>query len=179
MVLAEAPARAHEPYQVRVDEYKSFRRDGYLVVRGLVAPAEAREWAEFTDDMMAGRRAMPGLPTPPGDATEAERRGFYERIHMPHRTCEIAERFLLHPRVVDVLEALIGPDILALQTMLFFKQPGQSGQGFHQDSYYTSYVKWICQKWADVQNGSWDTTTMESQPNDKYRHRDIVYHPLC
>ena len=43
----------------------------------------------------------------------------------------------------------------------------------------TSYVKWICQKWADVQNGSWDTTTMESQPNDKYRHRDIVYHPLC
>ncbi|MDE2775892.1 MAG: phytanoyl-CoA dioxygenase family protein, partial [Chloroflexota bacterium] len=153
MVLAEAPARAHEPYQVRVDEYKSFRRDGYLVVRGLVAPAEAREWAEFTDDMMAGRRAMPGLPTPPGDATEAERRGFYERIHMPHRTCEIAERFLLHPRVVDVLEALIGPDILALQTMLFFKQPGQSGQGFHQDSYYTSYVKWICQKWADVQNG--------------------------
>jgi len=48
-----------------------------------------------------------------------------------------------------------------------------------RESYKTSYVKWICQKWADVQNGSWDTTIMESQPNDKYRHRDIVYHPLC
>ena len=75
---------------------------------------------------------MPGLPSPPAGATEAERRHFYDRIHMPHRTCELAERFLLHPRIVDVLEALIGPDILGLQTMLFFKQPGQAGQGFHQ-----------------------------------------------
>ena len=126
MVLAQAPARTYEPYQVRVEEYRSFRRDGYLVVRGLVAPDEAREWADFTDDMMAGRRVMPGLPSPPDDATEAERRHFYDRIHMPHRSCEIAERFLLHPRIVDVLEALIGPDILRLADDALF-QAARSG----------------------------------------------------
>ncbi len=171
MVLAELQTRAHERYLVRVDEYTAFRRDGYLVVRGLVAPDEVAQLARFTDDMMAGRQVMPGLPSPPADATEAERRLFYERIHMPHRTCEIAERFLLHPRIVDVLEALVGPDILALQTMLFFKQPGQAGQGFHQDSYYiptqpdTLIGAWLAVDAADEENGClWLTPGSQHEP---------------
>ena len=32
--------------------------------------------------------------------------------------------------------ALIGPDVLALQTMLFVKGPGSPGQGYHQDSFH-------------------------------------------
>lgn len=171
MVLAEAATRRYETYQVRVEEYRAFRRDGYLVVRGLVAPEEAREWADFTDDMMAGRRTMPGLPSPPAEATAAERRHFYDRIHMPHRTSEIAERFLLHPRIVDVLEALIGPDVLCLQTMLFFKQPGRGGQGFHQDSYYiptqpdTLIGAWMAIDPADEENGClWMTPGSQHEP---------------
>ena len=134
MVLADFPERTHEQYQVRVEDYKAFRRDGYLKVSGLVAPDEVAELARFTDDMMAGSATLPGIAAPAAELSDAERRLYYERIHMPHRTLELAERFLLHPRIVDVLEALIGPDILALQTMLFFKQPGHAGQGFHQDS---------------------------------------------
>ena len=65
---------------------------------------------------------------------EIERR--YLRIHMLHRQLEIEERYLLHPRVLDVLEALIGPDVMAMQTMYFVKAPGGAGQGYHQDSYY-------------------------------------------
>ena len=114
---------------------------------------------------------MPGLPSPPEDASEAERRHFYDRIHMPHRTCELAERFLLHPRIVDVLEALIGPDILGLQTMLFFKQPGQGGQGFHQDSYYiptqpdTLIGAWMAIDRADEENGClWMTPGSQHEP---------------
>ena len=59
-----------------------------------------------------------------------------DRIHMLHQKLEIHERYLLHPRLLDVLEALIGPDLLAMQTMLFLKGPGAQGQGYHQDSYY-------------------------------------------
>jgi len=78
---------------------------------------------------------------------------------MLHRKHPLHERFLLHPRVLDVLEALIGPDVLALQTMLFLKPPGREGQGFHQDSYYiTTYPDtligaWIAVDRADVENG--------------------------
>ena len=47
---------------------------------------------------------------------------------MLHRELEIHER-LLHPRLVDVVAGLVGPDVLALQTMLFVKGPGSPGQG--------------------------------------------------
>ncbi len=171
MLVADAPTRAHEPYQVQVDEYKAFRRDGYLVIRGLVAPEEVAELAQYTDDLMAGRATLPAIAPPAANATAAERRHHYERVHMPHRTEEIAERFLLHPRVVDVLEALIGPDILGLQTMLFFKQPGQAGQGFHQDSYYiptqpdTLIGAWIAIDPASEANGClWITPGSQHEP---------------
>ena len=171
MLLADPLQRSRQQFQVRVEDYKAFRRDGYLHVKGLVAPDDVAELASFTDDMMAGKASIPGIPGPPANATETERRIHYERIHMPHRACEIAERFLLHPRIVDVLEALVGPDVLALQTMLFFKQPGQAGQGFHQDSYYiptqpdTLIGAWLAIDPSDEDNGClWMTPGSQHEP---------------
>jgi ectoine hydroxylase-related dioxygenase (phytanoyl-CoA dioxygenase family) len=90
---------------------------------------------------------------------------------MLHRVSEIHERYLLHPRILDVLEALIGPDVLALQTMLFFKQPGQPGQGYHQDSYYipsfpdTLIGAWLAIDRADEENGClWMTVGSQAEP---------------
>ena len=93
------------------------------------------------------------------------------RVHMLHRLSEVHERFMLHPRILDVLEALIGPDVLALQTMLFFKQPGQPGQGFHQDAYYIpSFPDTLCGAWlalsrADEENGClWFSVGSQNEP---------------
>jgi chlorinating enzyme len=78
---------------------------------------------------------------------------------MLHRVDATSERYLLHPRALDVLEALIGPDVLALQTMMFFNAPGTGGQGWHQDAYYiTTYPEtligvWIALDRADEDNG--------------------------
>ena len=57
MVLAEAPTRSTRA----VIEYgwKNTDLSAAMAIwssAALVAPDEAREWAEFTDDMMAGRR---------------------------------------------------------------------------------------------------------------------------
>ena len=54
------------------------------------------------------------------------------RIHMLSRLNAAAERGMLHPRILDVTEALIGPDVYALQSMLFLNPPGKGGQGWHQ-----------------------------------------------
>ena len=93
------------------------------------------------------------------------------RIHMLHRQLELHERFMLHPRVLDVLEALIGPDVLAMQTMLFLKAPGAEGQGYHQDSYYIpTFPDSLCGAWlaldrADEENGCmWMTTGSKHEP---------------
>ena len=158
-------------YRVSVEEYVQFLVDGFLIVRGLVGPAEVRELLDHTEDLMYGRVEVPGLePPPPGASVdEIERR--YLRIHMLHQHLELHERFLLHPRILDVLEALIGPDVMAMQTMLFFKPPGGVGQGYHQDSYYIpTYPDTLCGAWlalerADEENGCvWFTGGTQHEP---------------
>jgi phytanoyl-CoA hydroxylase len=125
---------------VTVDEYVRFRCEGFLIVRGLVAPDEVGELLAHVEELAAGQPDV-------------------LRIHMLHRRLEIHERFMLHPRVLDVVAALVGPDVLALQTMLFVKRPGSSGQGYHQDSFHiitqpdTLIGAWLALDRADEENG--------------------------
>lgn len=167
-----------EPYRVSVAEYAAFRRDGFLVVRGLVSPEEIEQLKQHTDDLMQGRLpeqnqqmaardaskdsgvTTQGLEAPPPHLSPEEKAQFFLRIHMLHRKLEFHERFLLHPRVLDVLQVIIGPDVLAMQTMLFLKPPGKPGQGWHQDSYYIpTHPDTLCGAWiaiddCDEQNGA-------------------------
>jgi phytanoyl-CoA hydroxylase len=137
MMSTSAPTAATGRYAVSVEEYVRFRTDGFLIVRGLVSPAEVGELLDHVEAQF----------------------DHLLRIHMLHRRLEIHERFMLHPRVLDVVQALIGPDVLALQTMLFVKRPGSSGQGYHQDSFHiitqpdTLIGAWIALDRADEENG--------------------------
>ncbi|HEX2032607.1 MAG TPA: phytanoyl-CoA dioxygenase family protein [Chloroflexota bacterium] len=160
-----------ERYRVSVSEYVRFHEQGFLVVKGLLNGNEVEELRRHASDLMYGRVDVPGLepPTPGMSVEEIERR--YLRIHMLHRHLEIEERYLLHPRVLDVLEALIGPDVMAMQTMYFIKAPGGAGQGYHQDSYYIpTYPDSLCGAWiaadrADEENGCvWFTTGSQHEP---------------
>src|SRR6185437_10124782 len=98
-------------------------------------PEQAGTRLDEIEDKMSGT-AVQKLKAPPEHLSPEEKGDYFLRLHMLHRQLELHERYLLHPRVLDVLQALIGPDILALQTMLFLKGPGKPGQGWHQDSYY-------------------------------------------
>jgi phytanoyl-CoA hydroxylase len=147
------------PYKVSIDEYRRFRRDGYVVIPGLVPPADIQELKDHTEDLMQGRLPQQDpstpeaerLPLPAAHLSPLEKAQFVARIHMLHRTIPLHERYLLHPRVLDVLETLIGPDILALQTMLFLKPPGSPGQGWHQDTFYIpTHPDTLCGAWIAI-----------------------------
>jgi hypothetical protein len=142
-------------YRVKVEEYVHYQREGYLKVERLLPEDDVqrlRHWAESLYQ-----------PAPTGQqADKAPLEEVFKtrtRVHQLHRIDPTAEWGLLHPRVLDVLEALIGPDVLALQSMLFFNPPGLGGQGWHQDAYYiTTYPDtligaWIALEPADEQNG--------------------------
>jgi hypothetical protein len=174
IAVEPAPAavaeRRYASYRVSVREYTAFHEQGFLVVRGLVAPDEVRELSAHMDNLLSGSEVIPGVAAPTFTAP-GERMQYWLRVHMLHRRLAIHERFLLHPRVLDVLEALIGPDVLALQSMLFFKQPGQPGQGYHQDSYYIpTFPDSLCGAWlaidrADEANGCmWMTVGSQHEP---------------
>ena len=158
-------------YRVSVEEYVRFHEQGFLVVKGLINPAEIEELKRHSEDLMYGRMDVPGLEPPQPGMTEEQIAARYLRIHMLHRHLEIEERYLLHPRMLDVLEALIGPDVMAMQTMYFIKAPGGAGQGYHQDSYYipthpdTLCGAWIAVDRADEENGCvWFTTGSQNEP---------------
>jgi phytanoyl-CoA hydroxylase len=135
---------------VTVDQYRHFREHGYLIVRGVLEPDAVQELLDHIDDADLGRLL---------------------RIHMLHRRLEIHERYLLHTRLVDVVAGLVGPDVLALQTMLFVKAPGSPGQGYHQDSYHiitepdTLIGAWVALDRADTENGCvWITAGSQHEP---------------
>lgn len=162
---------SRQPYRVSVSEYVRFHDEGFLIVRGLLNAAEVADIRQHSEDLMYGRVDVPGLepPAPGTSPEEMERR--YLRIHMLHRHLELHERYLLHPRVLDVMEALIGPDVMAMQTMFFIKAPGGDGQGYHQDSYYIpTYPDTLCGAWiaidpADEENGCvWFTSGSQHEP---------------
>ena len=159
----------HDPCHVSVEEYMTFRRQGFLVVRNLVSADDVLELKNHTHDLMMGAlpeqagtvldptsdqssgTAVQALKAPPDHLSPEEKGDYFLRLHMLHRQLELHERYLLHPRVLDVLQALIGPDVLALQTMLFLKGPGKPGQGWHQDSYYIpTHPDSLCGAWIAI-----------------------------
>ncbi len=164
-------SKAYEPYRVSVQEYVTFHEQGFLIVRGLVPQDDVQEMNEHMDRILAGKEHFPGVQPPPEDWDPDKKVSYYLRVHMLHRVLPIHERFLLHPRVLDVLEALIGPDVLALQSMLFFKNAGQPGQGYHQDSYYIPTLPdTLCGAWLAIdrvneENGClWMTVGTQNEP---------------
>ncbi|GEM46319.1 phytanoyl-CoA dioxygenase family protein [Deinococcus cellulosilyticus] len=179
----------HQKYTVSVDEFRTFREQGFLVLKGLLSEEEVLELRQHTEDLMQGKLPeqtgqaanwTPGMETgtteqtlaaPPEHLSPEEKAAFFLRIHMLHRKLSLHERYLLHPRVLDVLEALIGPDVLALQSMLFIKGPGKPGQGWHQDSYYiptepdTLCGAWIAIDDVDEYNGAmWFAKGSQQEP---------------
>lgn len=180
---AATPALAWDVprYRVKVDEYKSYWQNGYLVVRNLITPNDVAALQTFSMDVLHGRVTVPGVPAPTSNELHELYKRF-TRIHMLHRQMAAAERYLLYPRVLDVLEALIGPDVLALQTMLFLNPPGLGGQGWHQDAYYiTTYPEtligvWIALDRADEENGClYVTPGSHVEPIYPTAERDHLY----
>ncbi|MEI6083075.1 MAG: phytanoyl-CoA dioxygenase family protein [Verrucomicrobiota bacterium] len=125
----------------------SWQRDGYLIVRGLFGPAEVAEIKTFFDELGKAERAIPGFWEPdlsPAAAADPLKR--YPRVMHPHRWDEtgLAKRYLLHPRVHDILAALYNDEPIATQSMFYFKPPGARGQALHQDNFYLQVNPGTC-----------------------------------
>ena len=155
-------ATQREKYRLSRDQRRYFGQHGYLRIEGLLTPEERSELDQHSMNLALNKvdfSKLEGLNPRNQGATPADMEDKYFRFIQFHRHLEIHERYLLHPRILDVLEALIGPDLMAMQSMLFLKPPGKPGQAFHQDSYYIkTFPDTLCGAWmaiddADDENG--------------------------
>jgi ectoine hydroxylase-related dioxygenase (phytanoyl-CoA dioxygenase family) len=152
---ARSPASADAPQRVA----EAYRRDGYGICEGLLGAREVEALRRETAAIVRGERGeIVGKP-PADEGGEAALMAEVIAIHHPHKLSPLMRRTMAHPRIVEVLTAIIGPDVKSMQTMLFVKAPGQPGQAWHQDEHFIpTRDRSLCGAWialddATVENG--------------------------
>jgi phytanoyl-CoA hydroxylase len=134
-------------------------RDGFVVAEGLLTAGEVEALrAEIVTVALGERGEIAGQEPRNGRSDEALV-GDILAIHMPHKISPLMRATMAHPRIVAVLNALIGPNVKAMQTMVFVKRPGKPGQAWHQDEHYlptrdrSLTGAWIALDDAVIENG--------------------------
>jgi phytanoyl-CoA hydroxylase len=167
-----------EKFQLSIDQRRFFGQNGYLVVDGLLSPEELAELDRHSSDLAENKvdlshaqipswleeKSQQVKGTSPQDIEDK-----YFRFIQFHEHLEIHERYMLHPRVLDVLEVLIGPDVMGMQSMLFLKPPGQPGQAYHQDSHYIKTAPdTLCGAWMAIDDADEDNGCMGFIPGSNH-----------
>lgn len=123
-----------------------WKSEGYLVVRGLMSAAEVADIKQHFDAFGEAARPVENYWVP--DLTEAGTKDplkRYPRVMQPHRwDGGFSKKYLLHPKVRAVLEALYGEPAVATQSMFYYKPPGARGQALHQDNFYLQVQPGTC-----------------------------------
>ena len=99
----------------------------------------------------------PDLTDP--DLTDDELLRRYLCLHFPHKGSAVIAETMRHPALVAALTQVIGPDVKAMQSMLFLKSEGKPGQAWHQDELFiptrdrSLTAVWVALDDARVDNG--------------------------
>lgn len=131
----------------------AYEDQGFVVAHGLFSSEETADLLDhFTTLRGAGRRELDYT----GKAFEDH---FPRMLHM-HRWDDVSLRWLLSDRLSAWLRGLAGgEDVYAIQTMVYYKDPGRRGQALHQDQLFirahpgTSIAAWMALEPADEENG--------------------------
>lgn len=93
-----------------------------------------------------------------------------------------AYELVTHPRVVEIIKAVLGPDILVHNSTIFYKEPnGQKYISWHQDSYYQKlnsfeYISaWVALEACCQENGCLrliPNTHHSIVPHSENRHKN-------
>jgi phytanoyl-CoA hydroxylase len=144
-----------------------YAEHGYALLRDALSAAEV---AEINDEALRicrgdygqityGYNDDPASASPAAPESDDEVLRRYLCIHYPHKLSAAAERALHAPKIVDALTSVIGPNVKAMQSMLFIKSEGKPGQAWHQDEFFiptrdrSLTATWIALDDATVENG--------------------------
>ncbi len=137
-----------------------FARDGYAILPAALSAADADELRAETVAICRGQRgAIGGMQAGADDEPDDAVIRRYACIHFPHKISPVMHQTLAHPAIVSALTRVIGPDVKAMQSMLFTKGEGKPGQAWHQDEFFiptrdrSLTAAWIALDDATTENG--------------------------
>ncbi|WP_431912333.1 phytanoyl-CoA dioxygenase family protein [Nonomuraea jabiensis] len=137
-----------------------YERDGYLVLDRALDPGEVGDLLEEAVRICRGELGDISGALPAGDAdTDDDVLRRFLCVHYPHKLSGLMLDTMRHPAVVSALTSVIGPNVKAMQSMLFIKSEGEPGQAWHQDELFiptrdrSLTAAWIALDDATVENG--------------------------
>jgi non-haem Fe2+, alpha-ketoglutarate-dependent halogenase len=142
-----------------------YERDGYYFPVDALSPQEA----------LSHRRKLEAYEKSSGGPISSNKR------HKVHLLFTWAHSIVTHPRVLDAVEDIIGPNILCWTTNFFIKEPNDPGfVSWHQDATYWGLdpadviTAWVALTDAPVESGA-----MKFLPGshkwDQIAHRDTFH----
>jgi non-haem Fe2+, alpha-ketoglutarate-dependent halogenase len=104
----------------------AYHRDGFLLPLTAFSPERARGYRADLEAFEAR------IGTPLSGSLTPDKRRYRSRTYL---LCRWAHELVSHPAILDVIEDVIGPDILVFTTSWFIKEPGTPHvAGWHQDA---------------------------------------------
>jgi phytanoyl-CoA hydroxylase len=162
-----------------IADVSRYHRDGYLVLEAALPPTEVQALREEAMRICRGELgAVEGVQRAGAEEPDELVVRRYLCIHFPHKLSEPMRRMLAHPAIIQALTQLIGPDIKAMQSMLFIKSEGKPGQAWHQDELFiptrdrSLTAAWIALDDATVDNGCLWVLPGSHRPGVLYPDRD-------
>jgi phytanoyl-CoA hydroxylase len=140
--------------------FDNFTADGYVILDDALSPREVDELRAEALRICRGElgEIRGGTAAAPGETDDDVMRR-YLCIHYPHKFSSVMLETMRHPAIVNALTQVIGPDVKAMQSMLFIKSEGKPGQAWHQDEHFiptrdrSLTAAWIALDDATVDNG--------------------------
>ncbi len=147
-------------------EREQWQDQGYFIREGVFSRGECNSLSAHATGIVDGEISFPDAHLDQDAKAVAKndgRSGIYamHKLHCPHLFNQAFFDQQHHPRIVEPVSELIGPDLLGLQTLFIFKAPNL-GLGFpwHQDKYYfdrfvtdTTVGTWQAIDDATIENG--------------------------
>jgi len=139
---------------------ETYDRDGFAVLERALSGAEVDDLRAEAVRICRGELGAisGGTPADPAESDDEVLRR-HLCIHYPHKLSQLMLDTMRHPAIVGALTQVIGPDIKAMQSMLFIKASGKPGQAWHQDEFFiptrdrSLTAAWIALDDATVDNG--------------------------
>ena len=111
------------------DQINFYNEKGYLIVEDVLSQDEIKELGSITDNFVEKSKNITkhneDFDLEPGHSKENPK---LRRIKKPEKQHPIYEKTLMHPKILDVVEDLIGPNIRTLGGKLNMKAPGGGAQ---------------------------------------------------